>query len=515
MRCWPRPFARGARAAEAGEFTLRAFLNDKIDLLQAEAIADLVASGSAQAARAALRSLDGEFSAAVAELQAALTTLRVRIEAWLDFPDEELPFDAAPECAAELAMLVSKLDAIATRARSGRALRDGLDATIAGPPNAGKSSLLNRLAGYDAAIVTEIPGTTRDPLREQLTLDGLPVTVVDTAGLRDTNDPIEREGVRRARLELKRADRLLWVADARDSLAGAIAAARAAREGDAALTVVANKIDLAGGEPRVASEQGATVVYVSALTGVGIDLLVAHAQGNCRRRRRQRWHVQRAAPASRRARACARASWRCGPRTRRCARARGRAFARRANRYRRADGRANERRLARRDLRDVLHRQIARRERLSGAGSACVEEYGVREPARGRPPRAPRIGTLIAQSPLRRHRKPVFASLPPWHGTWNAGVMEKGIDKCLATLRNWAERRVRSGGEPPWAWYQYMKLIETVAAIQIGRASVSPSTVGSLAVEPPTAPPRPKADAVADIGRRRRRRRREDPPLPM
>ena len=196
-------FALGARAAEAGEFTLRAFLNDKIDLLQAEAIADLVASGSAQAARAALRSLDGEFSAAVTELQHALTTLRVRIEAWLDFPEEELPFDAAPECAAELDALVSKLDAIATRARSGRALRDGLNVTIAGAPNAGKSSLLNRLAGYDAAIVTEIPGTTRDPLREQLTLDGLPVTVVDTAGLRDTSDPIEREGVRRARLELE------------------------------------------------------------------------------------------------------------------------------------------------------------------------------------------------------------------------------------------------------------------------------------------------------------------------
>jgi tRNA modification GTPase len=269
-------FACGARAAEAGEFTLRAFLNDKIDLLQAEAIADLVASGSGQAARAALRSLDGEFSTAVAELQHALTTLRVRIEAWLDFPDEELPFDAAPECAVELAMLVSKLDAIATRARSGRALRDGLAVTIAGAPNAGKSSLLNRLAGYDAAIVTEVPGTTRDPLREQLTLDGLPVTVVDTAGLRDTIDPIEREGVRRARLELKRADRVLWVADARDSLTGAIAAARAAREGDAALTIVANKIDLAGREPRVANEEGETVVYLSALTGVGVDLLVAH-----------------------------------------------------------------------------------------------------------------------------------------------------------------------------------------------------------------------------------------------
>jgi tRNA modification GTPase len=269
-------YALGARPAEPGEFTLRAFLNDKIDLLQAEAIADLVASGSAHAARAAVRSLEGEFSAAVIELQHALTTLRVRIEAWLDFPDEELPFDAAPACIAELDALVAKLDALVARARSGRALRDGLSVAIAGPPNAGKSSLLNRLAGYDAAIVTEIPGTTRDPLREQLTLDGLPVTVVDTAGLRDTSDPVEREGVRRARLEVARADRLLWVADAREPLGESIAAARAAHSGDGSLTVVANKIDLAGLTPHRRHEDGVPIVYLSALTGAGLDLLVAH-----------------------------------------------------------------------------------------------------------------------------------------------------------------------------------------------------------------------------------------------
>jgi tRNA modification GTPase len=202
-------YALGARAAQPGEFTLRAFLNDKLDLLQAEAIADLVASGSTQAARAALRSLDGEFSAAVASLQQQLTALRVRIEAWLDFPDEELPFDAAPQYVAELEALLMSLDSLAARARSGRALRDGLSVAIAGPPNAGKSSLLNRLAGYDAAIVTDIPGTTRDPLREQLSLDGLPVTIVDTAGLRETADRIEREGVRRARTEVARADHVL------------------------------------------------------------------------------------------------------------------------------------------------------------------------------------------------------------------------------------------------------------------------------------------------------------------
>ena len=269
-------FLGGARPAEPGEFTLRAFLNDKIDLVQAEAIADLVASGSAQAARSAMRSLEGEFSSAVAELQQALTTLRVRIEAWLDFPDEELPFDAAPECAAELDTLVAKLDSLRTRARSGRALRDGLSVAIAGPPNAGKSSLLNRLAGYDAAIVTEIPGTTRDPLREHLSLDGLPVTVVDTAGLRETNDPVEREGVRRARLEVARADRLLWVADVREPLGATLAAAGAAQGGSGAVTIVANKIDLADLPPQIRVEKGTPVVQLSALTGAGIDLLVAH-----------------------------------------------------------------------------------------------------------------------------------------------------------------------------------------------------------------------------------------------
>jgi tRNA modification GTPase len=269
-------YARGARPAEAGEFTLRAFLNDKLDLLQAEAIADLIASGSARAARAALRSLDGEFSAAVAALQQALTALRVRIEAWLDFPDEELPFDAAPECAAEIDALLASLDALTAHARSGRALRDGLCIAIAGAPNAGKSSLLNRLAGYDAAIVTEIPGTTRDTLREHLTLEGLPVTVVDTAGLRETSDPIEREGVRRAHAEVARADRVLWVADAREPLAAAIATARAVLGADAGFTLVANKIDLIGDRPRLVVEEGAPIAYVSALTGAGMDLLVAH-----------------------------------------------------------------------------------------------------------------------------------------------------------------------------------------------------------------------------------------------
>ena len=269
-------YALGARPAEAGEFTLRAFLNDKLDLLQAEAVADLIASGSTRAARAALRSLDGEFSSIVGSLQRSLTAVRVRIEAWLDFPDEELPFDAGPECSTEIDALLASLDTLATHARSGRALRDGLSIAIAGAPNAGKSSLLNRLAGYDAAIVTEIPGTTRDTLREHLTLEGLPITVVDTAGLRETSDPIEREGVRRAHAEVARADRVLWVADAREPLETALATARAVLGGAEGLTLVANKIDLVDGRPRLATQDGVPTAYVSVLTGAGMDLLVTH-----------------------------------------------------------------------------------------------------------------------------------------------------------------------------------------------------------------------------------------------
>jgi tRNA modification GTPase len=271
-----RAYALGARAAEPGEFTLRAYLNDKLDLLQAEAIADLIVSGSLQAARAAQRSLDGEFSTAVQKLQATLTRLRVRVEAWLDFPEEELPFDAAPECAAELDGLLAALDELGARARAGRALRDGLCVTIAGPPNAGKSSLLNRLAGYDAAIVTALPGTTRDPLREHLVLDGLPVTVVDTAGLRETTDPIEREGVRRSRAEVTRADRVLWVADVREPLGQSVREARATLGDKLPFTLLANKIDLTADPPGSAVHDGAPVVRISALTGAGLDALIAH-----------------------------------------------------------------------------------------------------------------------------------------------------------------------------------------------------------------------------------------------
>ena len=280
-RLLARAFALGARAAEPGEFTLRAFLNDKLDLLQAEAVADLVASGSASAARAALRSLDGQFSARVAQIQAALTRLRVKIEAWLDFPEEELAFDAAAECEAELDALLAELAALASQARSGAVLRDGLSVTIAGPPNAGKSSLLNRLAGYDAAIVTDIPGTTRDPLREHLSLDGLAVSIVDTAGLRESADPVEREGLRRARVEVGRADRVLWVADVREPLDASLAAARAAVGRTCRSRSSATRsTSLRAARPRTERSRSRpttiAMLRVSALTGEGIDALIAH-----------------------------------------------------------------------------------------------------------------------------------------------------------------------------------------------------------------------------------------------
>lgn len=269
----------GARPAEPGEFTLRAFLNDKLDLAQAEAVADLIDSGSRAAARAALRSLDGAFSEAVERLRAGLTELRVHVEGWLDFPEEELDLDTAASLEARLDQLRASLDTLIADAGAGRVLRDGLTVVIAGPPNAGKSSLLNTLAGYDAAIVTHIPGTTRDPLREQLSLDGLPVTLIDTAGLRETEDPIEAEGVRRAQRELARSDLVLWVMDAQEGETRAAAAARA-ELGDAPVTLVMNKIDLTGEAAGTFEHDGLSGIRLSVLTEAGLPLLIDHLKAS-------------------------------------------------------------------------------------------------------------------------------------------------------------------------------------------------------------------------------------------
>ena len=271
-----RTLELGARAAQPGEFTQRAFLNDKLDLAQAEAVADLIDSGSAQAARAALRSLAGEFSSQVHDLAESVLELRMWVEAAIDFPEEEVDFLGDRALATRLDFIRQRFAGLAETARQGALLRDGITVVIAGRPNAGKSSLLNRLAGYDAAIVTAVPGTTRDVLRERIEIDGLPLHVLDTAGLRDAPDEVEAEGVRRARREIARADRVLFIVDASDPVAVAgLPADLDALPTDAPRTVVFNKLDRTGGEPQV--EAGSLPsVHVSASTGAGLELLRGH-----------------------------------------------------------------------------------------------------------------------------------------------------------------------------------------------------------------------------------------------
>ncbi len=259
----------GARPARPGEFSERAFHHGKLDLVQAEAIADLIAAGSAEAARAALRSLSGEFSRDVGALAVRVTQLRAYVEAAIDFPDEDAEFLGSQEVKDRLTEIGQRFAKIANTMRQGRALRDGLHVVIAGRPNAGKSSLLNALAGHDAAIVTEIPGTTRDLLRERIHVDGLPIHVVDTAGLRDTDDVIEVEGLRRARMEMSRADLVLYVVDAARGFADGEAASLPT--GTATL-VVWNKTDLPDAVPAPTLEER-PVLAISALTGAGLTEL--------------------------------------------------------------------------------------------------------------------------------------------------------------------------------------------------------------------------------------------------
>ena len=270
----------GARRARPGEFTERAFLNDKVDLTQAEAVADLIDAGSREAARAAMRSLQGEFSNMVQGLTDALIDLRTYVEAAIDFPEEEVDFLADSELGERLATVRSHFDAVTAAAGQGRLLRDGLNVVLAGRPNSGKSSLLNRLAGYDAAIVTAIPGTTRDVLRERIDIDGLPLHVLDTAGLRDSGDVVEQEGVRRAAAEMTRADRVLFVIDAaHDPLGRAFQEERGRLPADVPVSLVFNKIDIASGLPVDDTVSGPPRLHVSAVTGAGLEELRAHLKG--------------------------------------------------------------------------------------------------------------------------------------------------------------------------------------------------------------------------------------------
>ena len=240
-----RVLALGARLAAPGEFSRRAYLNDKLDLAQAEAVADLIDSQTAAAARSAMRSLRGDFSESVNVLVGKITELRMYVEAAIDFPEEEIDFLADNRIADALSALIEQAGSLLRRANTGRLLRDGMTLVIAGRPNAGKSSLMNALTGQDSAIVTHIPGTTRDVLREQVELDGLPLHIVDTAGLRESEDAVEKEGVRRARDELARADHALWVFDG-ECDPDAAGLADAGLPPELPVTRIRNKADLIG-----------------------------------------------------------------------------------------------------------------------------------------------------------------------------------------------------------------------------------------------------------------------------
>jgi len=268
--------AAGARLARPGEFSERAFLNGKLDLAQAEAIADLIASGTEQAARAAQRTLQGVFSRQINALVAALIELRSYVEAAIDFPEDEIDFLSDKKVSADLQTVAGQISAVLEAARQGCVLREGLHVVIAGRPNAGKSSLLNQLAGRDAAIVTDVPGTTRDLLREHIHIDGMPLHVVDTAGLRDTGDAVEQEGVRRAWGAIEAGDRVLLVVDDRFGIQDEERAILAKLPQGLALTLIANKIDLSERAPGTCSTELGTEVALCAKTGAGLDLLRSH-----------------------------------------------------------------------------------------------------------------------------------------------------------------------------------------------------------------------------------------------
>jgi len=266
-----RCVALGARIAQPGEFTRRAFLNDKMDLAQAEAVADLIDARTAAAARSALRSLSGEFSREVQALVARLIELRMLIEATLDFPEEDI--DIQTDAARRLAALRQDIEALQSRARAGSVLRSGLHVVLTGMPNVGKSSLLNRLAGEERAIVTDYAGTTRDVLREIIQIEGIPLHIIDTAGLRETDDPVEQAGIARAWQELERADVILQLVDARAGVTPGDRAIAARLPAGIERVVVENKSDLAGLPVRRFVVDGRVHLVLSARSGEGVDLL--------------------------------------------------------------------------------------------------------------------------------------------------------------------------------------------------------------------------------------------------
>ena len=270
----------GIRLARPGEFSEQAFLNDKLDLAQAEAIADLIDATSEQAARSALKSLQGEFSKKVNELVDSVIYLRTYVEASIDFPDEEIDFLADGKIEANLRGIINQLEDVRSEAKQGSILREGMKVVIAGRPNAGKSSLLNALAGREAAIVTDIAGTTRDVLREHIHIDGMPLHIIDTAGLRDATDEVERIGISRAWTEIEQADRIILMLDSSDPESADLSKVRseflAKLPTTLPVTIVRNKIDLNGEQASESEQDGYQIISLSAQTHDGVQLLREH-----------------------------------------------------------------------------------------------------------------------------------------------------------------------------------------------------------------------------------------------
>ena len=297
----------GARLARPGEFSERAFLNDRLDLSQAEAVADLIEAATTAAARGAMRSLEGAFSARISELIDSIVSLRVHVEAAIDFPEEEIDFLSDRRIAEQLEQISERVGATLLASREGALLREGLRMVIAGPPNVGKSSLLNRLTGTDSAIVTDVPGTTRDVLREHIQVGGTPFVVYDTAGLRASADPVERIGIERAWQTIEDADVVLMVSDDRNTSGGQGQELIDRLAGDVRLLLVSNKVDLSGRAAGVAQGEGPRRVRVSAKTGAGLGELTrqleeiagveARAEGTFMARRRHLEALEAAAAA--------------------------------------------------------------------------------------------------------------------------------------------------------------------------------------------------------------------------
>ncbi|OQK16480.1 tRNA modification GTPase MnmE [Methyloprofundus sedimenti] len=268
-----RILSLGVRIARPGEFSERAFLNNKMDLAQAEAIADLIESSTEKSARSAQQSMQGVFSRQVNELVKELTDLRIYVEAAIDFVDEEIDFLGDGVVEKRVIRLLDCIQNILATAQQGRLLRDGMTVVLAGKPNAGKSSLLNALAGHEAAIVTDIAGTTRDVLKERIQIDGMPLHIIDTAGLHDSDNAVEQEGIRRAHAEIQKADKILLLIDVNDPEPDKLLKTLPKH---ISLSIIYNKIDLLELPPAIVEKDNITQIYLSIKKDIGMDLLKQH-----------------------------------------------------------------------------------------------------------------------------------------------------------------------------------------------------------------------------------------------